>query len=193
MSATQRHSGKVKLSEGSPLGPVHRHTSVIANMPYRFPYSAETLAMPDDSAETHHAKKLAMARERASRYRQPDYEPRRPRPATAIPEAQRNANIIANLADTANLIAIDNPLPVAPVAPAVRQFKRIPPHVRTMMLELATAKNEQWECPICRGDEIPNEEYSITHCGHHFCRPCLDTWLGQARAVDQCPTCRVRI
>jgi hypothetical protein len=172
-------------------------------MPYRFPYTAETIAMPENTAEERIAKTHAKARERASRYRQADYEPRRPRiaretpaPATETPalttEERTAVQIVVErhvIDEMRNeLIAINNPLPLPPPRP----YKTLSAPLRILMLESATAKGEKWECAICKSDDTPNAEFAITPCGHSFCAPCLQEWVNHTTRWNDChcPTCR---
>ncbi|KAK4948778.1 hypothetical protein LTR28_007374 [Elasticomyces elasticus] len=55
---------------------------------------------------------------------------------------------------------------------------------REYLLTLHKKDEIEVDCAICR-DTI--ERGILTGCGHHFCKPCLDSWYGQSRS---CPTCR---
>lgn len=49
-----------------------------------------------------------------------------------------------------------------------------------------------FECPVCKDEvDIKNrEKYTITVCGHFFCKECLELWTKDNK---NCPTCRAFI
>lgn len=48
-----------------------------------------------------------------------------------------------------------------------------------------------FECPICKDDCETKEKgtYSMTVCGHFFCKSCYDGWIREQKR-DTCPVCR---
>ena len=55
------------------------------------------------------------------------------------------------------------------------------------MSQKLTDINKELECAMCTD---VSEDNLVLHCGHHFCRPCLETWEGTGRTNGKkCPTC----
>ena len=55
------------------------------------------------------------------------------------------------------------------------------------MSQKLTDINKELECAMCTD---VSEDNLVLHCGHHFCRPCLETWEGSGRTNGKkCPTC----
>ena len=67
---------------------------------------------------------------------------------------------------------------------------KLPDHI----IKLVTENKETFECPCCKDDLFVKErdKYTITACGHFFCKQCLNDWtIGQKK--DTCPSCRKKI
>lgn len=69
----------------------------------------------------------------------------------------------------------------------------VPPHRRSTTYYLSretSAQSAFGECAICR-ETIPLHHKELP-CQHHFCRPCIITWV-KKQVNPTCPLCRKSI
>jgi hypothetical protein len=63
-----------------------------------------------------------------------------------------------------------------------KQIKTLPKHIIELIYIGLTHSGKSITCPICL-DNIPHELFSVTHCGHEYCKNCIDT-------LNRCGICR---
>lgn len=71
--------------------------------------------------------------------------------------------------------------------PSGQKMKAAPPAASAAPMDALAALPAEASCPICR--EFFRDPVSI-HCGHHFCRGCIERCWEWPRARFACPRCR---
>lgn len=66
-------------------------------------------------------------------------------------------------------------------------YENVPKHISDEYLEMSDKLEKKVECCICL--EKP-EEIAITHCGHVYCKSCLETYK---EVSNTCAVCRTKI
>jgi len=77
---------------------------------------------------------------------------------------------------------------IAHGAPTTAEY--LPPHITQEFYEMAVQLRRKFECPVCL--EVVNKDtIQITHCGHVYCKPCIETL--KTGADPKCAVCRRKI
>lgn len=68
--------------------------------------------------------------------------------------------------------------------------ENLPKHITQEFYDMAEQLNKQFTCPVCY-ELVTSATIQITHCGHVFCKECLEQWKKKPNAV--CPICRKKL